>query len=372
MEGTEISGFGETVATFRTRAGLSQQKVANALGMSRRAIAAWEAGDNLPKAKGIVLQLARLFKLNDEETTMLLKAAGVDPSLAIWNVPLPRNPFFTGRDQELDHLHAQLQQGTTAVIGQMQSISGLGGIGKTQLAVEYAYRYHDKYQYVLWARAESIEALNTSYSELARLLDLPGKDAEAQEIVIQAVKHWLQQQHGWLLILDNADNSALLPAFLPPTVGGHLLLTTRAADVSAHLVGLAYTLVVEIFSDEQGALFLLHRCGLLTLDATLDQAKTQARQLAMEISHELGGLPLALDQAGAYLKATGCSLAIYQQIYRQHCAQLLKERRSADHPEPVATTWNLSFENVERQNPAAADLLRLCASWPPTPFLRRS
>src|SRR5258706_15399197 len=87
MEGTEISGFGETVAMFRTRAGLSQQKVASALGMSRRAIAAWEAGDNLPKAKGIVLQLARLFNLNDEEVTMLLKAAGIDPSLAIWNVP---------------------------------------------------------------------------------------------------------------------------------------------------------------------------------------------------------------------------------------------------------------------------------------------
>src|SRR5438132_505729 len=126
MDGSEIPGFGETVATFRTHAGLSQQKVASALGMSRRAIAAWEAGDNLPKSKGTVLELARILKLNDEETATLLKAAGIDPSLAIWNIPYPRNPFFTGRGQELEHLHVQLQQGTSAVVGQVQSISGLG------------------------------------------------------------------------------------------------------------------------------------------------------------------------------------------------------------------------------------------------------
>ena len=113
MEGTEIPGFGEILATFRTRVGLSQQKVASALGMSRRAIAAWEAGENLPKAKGIVLQLARLFKLNDEEATTLLKAAGIDPRLPIWNIPFPQNPFFTGRDHELEQLHAQLHQRQT-------------------------------------------------------------------------------------------------------------------------------------------------------------------------------------------------------------------------------------------------------------------
>src|SRR5207247_569945 len=133
--------------------------------------------------------------------------------------------------------------------------------------------HHDTYQYVFWARAESIEALNTSYSELARLLNLPEKDAEEQEKVIQAVKHWLQRQRGWLLILDNADSPALLPDFLPPTVGGHLLITTRAAEMSTHLGGLAHPLVMDTFSNEQGALFLLHRSGLLALNAPLDQAE---------------------------------------------------------------------------------------------------
>ena len=85
------------------------------------------------------------------------------------------------------------------------------------------------------------------------------------------------------------------------------------------------------------------------------------RRPALEIAQELGGLPLALDQAGVYIKATRSSLATYQQIYRQHHVQLLKERRGVEHPEPVATTWNISFRKVEQQNSAAADLLRLCA-----------
>jgi hypothetical protein len=87
----------------------------------------------------------------------------------------------------------------------------------------------------------------------------------------------------------------------------------------------------------------------------------RTRQLALSTAHQLGGLPLALDQAGAYIKATGCSLSIYQELYKQRLVQLLTERRGADHPESVATTWNISFSKVEQNHPAAADLLRLLA-----------
>src|SRR5204863_4085761 len=118
------------------------------------------------------------LKLTEHQRDVLLKAALLDIPHVIWNIPYPRNPFFTERDQELARLHAQLQQRNSAAVGQKQSISGLGGIGKTQIAVEYAYRYCDEYEYVLWARAESIETLTSSYTELARLLDLPEKDAQ--------------------------------------------------------------------------------------------------------------------------------------------------------------------------------------------------
>ncbi|MDQ2888143.1 MAG: tetratricopeptide repeat protein [Chloroflexota bacterium] len=295
------------------------------------------------------------------EDLSLLPASTTRKALPkLWNIPYARNSFFLGRDELLTRLHTQLQSGQTTALSQSpQAISGLGGIGKTQLAVEYAYRYHQDYDAVLWAPAETREELLASYSTLATLLNLPERVAGDQEITIAAVKAWLQKNGTWLLILDNADELALLPSFLPPHPGGHILLTTRAYDMQ----GLATRLEVETLSDEQGALLLLRRAALLPSDGTLAQATAQERQQAIALTLELGGLPLALDQAGAYLEATGMSLDEYQQIYQVHRQELLQERRSLvkDHPEPVATTWSLSFERVEEKNPAAADLLRLCA-----------
>jgi tetratricopeptide (TPR) repeat protein len=277
----------------------------------------------------------------------------------IWNIPYPLNPFFLGRDDELAQLRHYLQAGQAMALSQPQAISGLGGIGKTQLALEYAYRYHQDYQIVLWARAESTEALIASYMTIASLLRLPEREAQEQDITVQAVKSWLQTHQGWLLILDNADELALLPDFLPPTLGGHLLLTTRAATTRR----LAHRLEIETLLPEHGALFLLRRAGLIEPSATLEQASLEERNLALKISQELGGLPLALDQAGAYLEETGTDLGSYWQIYQQHRADLLAERGGliADHPAPVATTWSLSFKLVKEKNPAASDLLRLCA-----------
>ncbi len=277
----------------------------------------------------------------------------------IWNIPYPRNLFFIGREELLSRIRIQFQQGQTTALSQPQAMSGLGGIGKTQIAVEYAYRFRQDYQAVLWARAETREALISSYVALASLLKLRDHDAQDQQIIVRAVKEWLQTHREWLLILDNADELSLLPEFLPPALGGHLLMTTRAAALG----GLAQRLEVEAFSREEGRLFLLRRAGLLGPTALLEQATTAEQEQAALITHELGGLPLALDQAGAYLEETGASPVEYLQLYERYRTELLKERRGlvTDHPEPVATTWSLSFARIEERSPAAADLLRLCA-----------
>src|SRR5262249_4100182 len=121
------------------------------------------------------------------------------------------------------------------------------------------------------------------------------------------------------------------------------------------------------FSPKQGAHFLLKRAGILAPDAPLEQAQPADREVAEAISEELGGLPLALAQAGAYGETTGTSLTGYRAIYQSHRAALLRAQHTLtqEHPEPVATTWNISFERVAKQNLEAIELLRLCAHLAP-------
>ncbi len=123
----------------------------------------------------------------------------------VWNVPYRRNPVFTGREPLLAKLVEALHTDDAAALTQPQALSGLGGIGKTQIALEYAYRFQCDYRAVLWVRADTHENLTSSYLALAALLNLPEKDEQESAIVIAAVKNWLQQTSNWLLILDNAD-----------------------------------------------------------------------------------------------------------------------------------------------------------------------
>jgi NB-ARC domain len=181
----------------------------------------------------------------------------------VWNVPYPRNPVFTGREPLLAKLVEALHTDNAAALTQPQALSGLGGIGKTQIALEYAYRFQSNYQAVLWVQADTHENLTSSYLTLAALLNLPEKDEQESAIVITAVKNWLQETPNWLLILDNADELALLPDFLPPSMEEKVILTTRAQAPGRF----AHRVEVDTFSTERGALFLLRRISLLAHDA---------------------------------------------------------------------------------------------------------
>jgi len=277
----------------------------------------------------------------------------------IWNVPYQRNLLFTGREDVLKQLYDALKAGKTAALAQPQAISGLGGIGKTQTAVEFAYRYKDGYKAILWVKAETERSINADFVTIASLLDLPEKLEQDQHKIVEAVKRWFQGHTDWLLILDNADDIAMVQGFIPLGSKGHILLTTRA-----HATGrIAKRIEVEKMEPDEGALFLLHRAKLLDPDASLETATRTEQDTAREIVKTMDGLPLALEQAGAYIEETECGLQGYLRLYRVQGVRLLKEHGEfvPDHPEPVAITWSLSFKNMEQANPAAAELLRFCA-----------
>jgi tetratricopeptide (TPR) repeat protein len=276
----------------------------------------------------------------------------------IWNIPYRRNPFFTGHEDTLRCLYQAIQTESAAALIQPQGISGLGGIGKTQAAIEYAYRYHADYKPILWARADSEGTLTSEFVAIAHQLRLPESDELDQRVIIDAVIRWLRTNSHWLLIFDNVEDLAAAEAFIPRSGQGHILLTTRAQALG----GIAQSINIEKMEAETGALLLLRRAHVIPLQASLDTATSIDRSLAIETSQLLVGLPLALDQAGAYIRETPCTLPEYLTRYRARSVELLKERGTfnPDYSESVATTWSLSFEKVAQANPAAAELLHLC------------
>lgn len=355
-----------------------QRDLAEQVGTTTVTVNRWERGSQLPSAY-FRTRLCALFGKSAEALGFLPEVqqqeapaetevpapikttphAYAPTSSDLWSVPHARNPFFTGREELLHALHEHLNREHMMALTQSWAISGLGGIGKTQIALEYAYRYRHDYHAVFWLSAASRETLLSGFATIAELLRLPEKEEHDQQKVLQAVKKWLASHQNWLLILDNADDLAIVRDVVPTERSGHLLLTTRAQA----LASLAQRMEVETMGMVEATLFLLRRARLLPPGAFLDLASEADLAAAEAIVIEMDFLPLALDQAGAYIEEVGCSLSAYLELFREHRKLLLQRRGHAsnDHPEPVATTWSLSFEKIEQANPAAAELLRLCA-----------
>lgn len=270
----------------------------------------------------------------------------------LWNVPLPRNPFFTGRESILEELTRKFSSSKRV------ALNGMRGVGKTQTAAHYAHLHRREYQDVLWARAEARETLVGDFVAIAGLLQLPQKDEKDQSAITAAVKNWLETNSGWLLILDNADHLALVRDFVPLIHSGYLLLTTTALALG----GLAERIPVDEMREDEAALFLLRRATLLSKDSFLDAASPTDQELARDLARELGGLPLALDQAGAYIEETPSTLAEYKQLYEKKGKQFRQQRGelSTDHPS-VTVTFSLAFNELAKRDAVAADLVRLCA-----------
>jgi tetratricopeptide (TPR) repeat protein len=364
IAGHSFSSFGALLKDFRKRKHMTQQQLAEAIGVHRRAIIRWEQGDFLPENKGIVLELARHLHLDDQETRQLLEAS-LTALTPHWSVPLPRNPFFTGREEILETLHAQLGIEQAVALTQSSALHGLGGVGKTQIALEYAYRYAFDYSAVFWIEAEQDEQVVASLLRIAETLQLPGQNEKDQQQVILAVQRWLSTHGQWLLIWDNVEDLTILRRFLPSMRSGAILLTTRRQASGT----LARSLSLWPMGQEEGLLFLLRRAKVFSPDVTGEQVRQLAIQAplqytaASELVTVLGGLPLALDQAGAYLEETHCGVPAYLELFRTRWDALLQRRGEGlhDHPASVSTTFTLAIMAATERHPAVKDLLQVCA-----------
>jgi tetratricopeptide (TPR) repeat protein len=269
------------------------------------------------------------------------------------NLP-QNNPFFTGRDDILQFLRDELTKEDASKSTHKQAISGLGGIGKTQLAVEYAHLYREQYDAIFWVRAYTEFELKTGFVDIARCLDLPEKYEQNFDDIVDAVKRWLESNSNWLLIFDNADKPELVKRFFPNNPKGHILLTSRAQIFD--VVGIAKPIELTMMPADEAREFLFKRTGR-------EDSNSQEAEAAEELALELGCLALALEQAGAFISAKKARFQNYLISYRKRRFELLKQSKpiAGNHPESVDITWLTNFQEVEQTSAAAADLLSFSA-----------
>jgi tetratricopeptide (TPR) repeat protein len=305
-----------------------------------------------------------------QATEELLKALGYPPQSAdavegatvpepryprtippVWKVPT-RNASFTGRNEVLERLHDQLIGNSTAAVLPV-ALHGQGGVGKTQVAQEYAHRFMADYDLVWWVPSEQRDLINPGMAELAQHLGVRPLDSTAETAA--AVREALRRGRPydrWLLIFDNVDEPGEVEQFFPGPGPGHVIVTSRNPAWSK----LAEPIPVDVFSRAESLDYLQRRVRSLSADD------------ADLVAEELGDLPLAIEQAAAWLAATGMAATEYVTQIRRRFADTMGLAQPTNYPTSVAVTYQLSFERLKSQSPAAARLLELCACFAPDPI----
>lgn len=271
------------------------------------------------------------------------------PGPTSWNLPA-RNAAFTGRDQVLtnirEHLLADRASARPVVL------HGLGGVGKTQIAVEYAHRYAAGYDAVWWIPADQRDLIGPAFAKLAGHLGI--RPGESITDTVQMVREMLRRgvpSSRWLLIFDNADNPDELAPFLPGGPGQVLITSTNPVWSRV-----AEQLDIDVFSREESLEHLRQRVPSLS-----------ARDAGM-VAEVLGDLPLAIEHASAWLAETGMSAAAYVANLEDRFSTAESLSEPLGYPPSVAVTWRLSFDRLRERSPAAARLLELCAYFAPDPI----
>ncbi|MFC7105474.1 FxSxx-COOH system tetratricopeptide repeat protein [Nonomuraea rubra] len=255
----------------------------------------------------------------------------------------PRPPRLLGRDEMVAELRARLAGGRSQPC--VVAVHGLGGVGKTSLALEYAHRHLHDYQLVWQLPAADPAVLSAAFARLAALLGLRDT-VDAADPVDQVHAALAARTEPWLLIFDNAPEADALRPFLPPAGPGHVLITSRSGSWPRE-----QGLELPVLEPEPAVALVLARSGQ-------DDAAAASAVVA-----ELGALPLALEQAAAFMSETGLALGEYLDLLHDQRAGLLAQGQAWGYEERITTTWQLAFRNLAGTSRQAIALLRVLACY---------
>ncbi|WP_313896343.1 FxSxx-COOH system tetratricopeptide repeat protein [Streptomyces sp. YIM 98790] len=266
------------------------------------------------------------------------------------NVP-PKNPNFVGRESLLAAVEEQLRGDATAAV-LPHALHGMGGVGKSQIAIEYVYRHSHEYNVIWWVPSEQESLILGALADLARNLGLDvGPQANTAVPAVREALRTGKPYDNWLLIFDNAENIDTVRSYFPTGGPGKIIVTSRNRDWER----VATPLTVNVFEREESVALLRRRSRDLSAeDADL-------------LADALGDLPLAVEQAGAWHATTGMPVAEYLDLLEQRRPGVLELDPSPDYPISVAAAWNISLDRLADTNPAARQLLEICACMAPEP-----
>ena len=274
----------------------------------------------------------------------------------LFHVPYERYPYFTGREELFEEIRRKMHDDQLKGYKHRIALYGLGGVGKTQISLEYCFRYKDDYDYVFWLSAVDQARLLSSFREIADILIEHGEriSGETTDEISRAVLRLLESKNKWLLIFDNLDDIRIADGYLPRThLSGHVLITTRNKNCDGIP---AEGVEINLLNAKESISFLLHRSGLE------NDEREEVKVQAYKIVDVLGYLPLAIEQAASYIRSTQ-NIFEYLETYRQNQKVMLLNRPTGNHPygESVSTTWKISFHQLEQTNPDSIRLNQILA-----------
>jgi len=307
-----------------------------------------------------------LFRVNNEEEAEKLLLHGVDikniprnrpsfpgtpkkrfpGSLPFNNLPFSRNHYFTGREQVFEDICSKFESGKA--ISLTQAIVGMGGLGKTQTALEYAYRYSDKYKWIWWVHAETELSVIASYKQFAVDMGLMNEEQHDDELIIKTVLNWMDSNDKYLFIYDNADIVSSDTSWWPRNNRANILITTR--NKQNHI---GEKIDIDVFTENEAVKFLQTRAKI-----------NDDLQNASLLANRLGCLPLALEQAAAYIVNNEITYGKYLSLLDNYGLELLEDVDGIkDYSLSIAATLEISIKNIDSEE--ARQLLYLCSYMAP-------